>query len=63
MIPEGEKAEASDAKVGLLVDRPIEIGIEALRLLRRHGKSARPIRLDDFATNRSSQPIERLWKV
>ena len=63
MIPEGVKTEASDAKVSSeFVDRPIEIGIEALRLLRRHGKSARPIQLDDFATNRSSQPIQRLWK-
>ena len=63
MIPEGVKTEASDAKVSSeFVDRHIQIGIEALRLIRRHGKSVRPMRLNDCATNRSSQPIQRLWK-
>ena len=64
MIPEGVKTEASDAKVSSeFVDRHIQIGIEALRLIRRHGKSVRPIRFDECATNRPSQPIQRLRKV
>jgi len=42
MIPEGVKTEASDAKVSAeYVERHINIGIEALKLIRRHGKSRR----------------------
>ena len=48
MIPEGVKTEASDAKVsGEFVERHIQIGIEALRLIRRHGKSVRHLRFDE----------------
>ena len=48
MIPEGVKTEASDAKVSAeYVERHIQIGIEALRLIRRHGKSVRHLRFDE----------------
>lgn len=47
MIPEGVKTEASDAKVtSEYVDRHIQIGIEALKLIRRHGKSVKHLRFD-----------------
>ena len=47
MVPEGVKTAASDQKVTQqFVERHIEIGIEALRLIRRHGKSAKHLRLD-----------------
>ena len=37
MIPEGVKTEASDARVSAeFVERHIQVGIEALRLIRRH---------------------------
>ena len=48
MIPEGVKTEASDAKVSAeFVERHIGIGIEALKLIRRHGKSVRHLRFDE----------------
>jgi AMP nucleosidase len=48
MIPEGVKTEASDAKVSAeFVERHIQVGIEALRLIRRHGKSVRHLRFDE----------------
>ncbi|RNF82862.1 AMP nucleosidase [Montanilutibacter psychrotolerans] len=48
MIPEGIKTEASDAKVSAdYVDRHIQVGIEALKLIRRHGKSVRHLRFDE----------------
>jgi AMP nucleosidase len=48
MIPEGVKTEASDAKVSAeYVERHIQIGIEALRLIRRHGKSVKHLRFDE----------------
>src|SRR6186713_3173 len=48
MIPEGVKTEASDARVSAdFVNRHINIGIEALRLIRRHGKSVRHLRFDE----------------
>ena len=48
MIPEGVKTEASDARVSSeFVDRHIQIGIEALKLIRRHGKSVRHLRFDE----------------
>ncbi|MGH8061048.1 MAG: AMP nucleosidase [Pseudoxanthomonas sp.] len=48
MIPEGVKTEASDAKISAnFVDRHITIGIEALKLIRRHGKSVRHLRFDE----------------
>ncbi|QDH68933.1 AMP nucleosidase [Marilutibacter alkalisoli] len=48
MIPEGVKTEASDAKVSAsFVNAHINIGIEALRLIRRHGKSVRHLRFDE----------------
>ena len=48
MVPEGVKTEASDRKVtDEFVKRHIEIGVEALRLIRRHGKSVRHLRFED----------------
>ncbi|RPE75888.1 AMP nucleosidase [Vulcaniibacterium tengchongense] len=48
MIPDGVKTEASDARVSAeFVDGHINVGIEALRLIRRHGKSVRHLRFDD----------------
>ena len=47
MIPEGVKTEASDKKITEnFVERHIQIGIEALRLIRRHGKSVKHLRFD-----------------
>ena len=48
MVPEGVKTEASDRKVtDIYVQRHIQIGVEALRLIRRHGKSVRHLRFED----------------
>lgn len=48
MVPEGIKTEASDKKVTEhFVEAHINIGIEALRLIRRHGKSVRHLRFDE----------------
>ena len=48
MVPEGVKTEASDARISAeFVDRHIGIGIEALKLIRRHGKSVRHLRFDE----------------
>ena len=48
MIPEGVKTEASDARVSSeFVDRHVQIGIEALKLIRRGGKSVRHLRFDE----------------
>lgn len=48
MVPEGVKTEASDQRVTSgFVDRHIRIGIEALRLIRRHGKSVKHLRFDE----------------
>jgi len=48
MIPEGVKTEASDLKITTnFVERHINIGIEALRLIRRHGKSVKHLRFDE----------------
>ena len=48
MVPEGVKTEASDARVSAeYVEPHIRIGIEALRLIRRHGKSVRHLRFDE----------------
>ncbi len=48
MVPEGVKTEASDRKVTEeFVETHITIGIEALRLIRRHGKSVKHLRFDE----------------
>ena len=48
MIPEGVKTELSDQHVSqTFVASHIEIGIEALRLIRRHGKSVKHLRFDE----------------
>ena len=48
MTPEGVKTAASDAKVTAeFVDNHIQVGIEALRLIRRHGKSVKHLRFDE----------------
>ncbi len=46
--PDGVKTEASDAKVSSqFVENHIQIGIEALKLIRRNGKSVRHLRFDE----------------
>ena len=48
MIPEGVKTEESDKKITTeFVEAHINIGIEALRLIRRHGKSIKHLRFDE----------------
>jgi AMP nucleosidase len=48
MIPEGVKTEASDVAVTTsFVEHHIQIGIEALKLIRRHGKSVKHLRFDE----------------
>lgn len=48
MIPEGVKTEASDRGVtARFVDDHIRIGIEALKLLRRQGRSVKHLRFDE----------------
>lgn len=48
MIPEGVKTEASDKRVTEgFVERHIKIGVEALKLIRRHGKSVKHLRFDE----------------
>ncbi|HEU4669420.1 MAG TPA: AMP nucleosidase [Dyella sp.] len=48
MIPEGVKTEASDQKVtGQFVERHIRIGVEALKLVRRHGRSVKHLRFEE----------------
>ncbi|MGQ0802076.1 MAG: AMP nucleosidase [Pseudomarimonas sp.] len=48
MVPEGIKTEASDRKVtDNFVESHITIGIEALKLIRRNGKSVKHLRFDD----------------
>jgi AMP nucleosidase len=48
MVPEGVKTEASDRKITEnFVNVHIEIGIEALKLIRRDGKSVKHLRFDE----------------
>jgi AMP nucleosidase len=48
MVPEGVKTEDSDRRVtDAFVERHVQIGIEALRLIRRHGKSVKHLRFDE----------------
>ncbi|MBK8284224.1 MAG: AMP nucleosidase [Ahniella sp.] len=48
MIPEGVKTEASDRKVTEgFVENHVRVGIEALKLIRRHGKSVKHLRFDE----------------
>lgn len=48
MIPEGVKTEASDQMVTAnFVERHIKIGVEALKLVRRRGRSVKHLRFED----------------
>ncbi len=48
MIPEGVKTETSDRKVtDSFVEQHLKIGVEALKLIRRHGKSVKHLRFDE----------------
>jgi AMP nucleosidase len=48
MIPEGVKTESSDRKVtDEFVEKHLRVGVEALRLIRRHGKSVKHLRFDE----------------
>jgi AMP nucleosidase len=52
MIPEGVKTESSDAVVTAnFVERHIKVGIEALKLVRRHGRSVKHLRFEDDSTD------------
>jgi AMP nucleosidase len=52
MIPEGVKTESSDAVVTAnYVERHIKVGIEALKLVRRHGRSVKHLRFEDDSTD------------
>lgn len=52
MIPEGVKTEASDRQVtGNFVDAHIRIGIEALKLVRRNGRSVKHLRFEEDLDN------------
>ncbi|HEY4091295.1 MAG TPA: AMP nucleosidase [Luteibacter sp.] len=47
MIPEGVKTEASDATVTAnFVEKHIKVGVEALKLVRRHGRSVKHLRFE-----------------
>ena len=51
MIPEGVKTEASDQAVTAnYVERHIKIGIEALKLVRRRGRSVKHLRFETILT-------------
>ncbi|MGH8114903.1 MAG: AMP nucleosidase [Rhodanobacteraceae bacterium] len=48
MVPEGVKTAASDARVKAdFVENHVRIGVEALRLVRRNGRSVKHLRFDD----------------
>jgi AMP nucleosidase len=48
MIPEGVKTEASDQTVtNNFVETHIKVGTEALKLVRRHGRSVKHLRFED----------------
>ncbi|PTR35191.1 AMP nucleosidase [Luteibacter sp. OK325] len=52
MIPEGVKTESSDAVVTAnYVERHIKVGIEALKLVRRHGRSVKHLRFEDDSSD------------
>lgn len=52
MIPEGVKTESSDAVVTAnYVERHIKVGIEALKLVRRHGRSVKHLRFGDDSSD------------
>jgi AMP nucleosidase len=48
MVPDGVKTEVSDLIVNTeFAEGQIQVGIEALRLIRRHGRSVRHLRFDE----------------
>jgi len=48
MVPDGVKTEASDRVVtSSFVENHVKIGIEALKLIRRHGKSVKHLRFEE----------------
>jgi len=48
MIPEGVKTEASDRNItSRFVEAHIKIGIEALKLVRRNGRSVKHLRFEE----------------
>jgi len=52
MIPEGVKTEASDRKITAnYVEKHIKVGIEALKLVRRHGRSVKHLRFEEDLDN------------
>src|SRR3546814_12846109 len=60
MIPEGVKTEASDAKVSAeYVESHIQVGNEALRLIRPHGTSGQHLRSIGRTSSRQKVGQER----
>jgi AMP nucleosidase len=52
MIPEGVKTEASDRLITAnFVEAHIKVGIEALKLVRRNGRSVKHLRFEDESDN------------
>jgi AMP nucleosidase len=52
MIPEGVKTEASDKLITAnFVEAHIKVGIEALKLVRRNGRSVKHLRFEDESDN------------
>ena len=52
MIPEGVKTELSDRSVtSNFVEKHIKIGVEALKLVRRHGRSVKHLRFEEGLDN------------
>jgi AMP nucleosidase len=52
MIPEGVKTEASDKLItSNFVEAHIKVGIEALKLVRRNGRSVKHLRFEDDGDN------------
>jgi AMP nucleosidase len=48
MIPEGVKTEASDRSItSQFVEAHIKIGVEALKLVRRNGRSVKHLRFEE----------------
>jgi AMP nucleosidase len=55
MIPEGVKTESSDRSVTAnFVEKHIKIGVEALKLVRRHGRSVKHLRFEEDLENDTS---------
>lgn len=58
MIPEGVKTEVSDRTVTAnYVEKHLNVGIEALKLVRRHGRSVKHLRFESISTDRMTRNV------